>query len=129
MLLIGEKMSQSNPLYIEKYLLSLYDCGCYISTENIVNIAQEMGLELPYKKRSLLLQTLLLHAKEHNQSHRLLDLLLTLLDQKSQELSKLLQNYPKTETLLQNFIFKINATQCFLQKELSLHVKENDAKS
>ncbi len=121
-------MSQSHPLYVEKHLLSLYDCGCYLSTQNIVLIAQEMGLELPYKKRSFLLQTLLLHAKEHNQSHRLLDLLLTLLEQKSQELSKLLQNYPKTGTLLQNFILRINATKGFLQKELSLHVKENHAK-
>lgn len=118
MLLIGEKMSELYSLHVEKHLLSLFTCGCYINTQDIVDIAQEMGLELFHKKRSLLLQTLLLYANEHHQNHKLLHLLLTLLDQKSEELLTLLKNYPQTDMILQNFILKIDATKLFLHKEL-----------
>ena len=116
----------SDPLHVEKHLLSLSSCGCYINTQDIVEIGNALGIELPYKKRSLILQTLLLHAREHNQNLALLTLLCELLDRKNQALSNMLQNYPKAGFILQNFIFKTNTTKLLLQRELALHVKEND---
>ena len=116
----------SDPLHVEKHLLSLSSCGCYINTQDIVDMGSALGIELPYKKRSLIMQTLLLHAKEHNQSLTLLSLLCEMLDRKNQALLDLLQNYPKSGSILQNFIFKTNTTKLLLQRELALHVKEND---
>lgn len=117
----------SDPLHVEKHLLSLSSCGCYINTKDIVEMGNALGIELPYKKRSLILQTLLLHAKEHNQTLTLLSLLCEMLERKNQTLVDLVQNYPKAGLILQSFIFKTNTTKLLLQRELSLHVKENDA--
>ena len=114
----------SDPLHVEKHLLSLSSCGCYINTQDIVDIGTTLGIELPYKKRSLILQTLILHAKDHNQTAELLSLLCKMLDGKNQALLGLLQNYPKAGFILQNFILKSNATKLLLQRDL--HVKEND---
>ena len=116
----------SDPLHVEKYLLSLSSCGCYINTQDIVEMGSVLGIELPYKKRSLIMQTLILHAKEQNQSLTLLSLLCEILERKNQALVNLLQNYPKSGPILQNFIFKTNTTKLLLQRELALHVKEND---
>ena len=116
----------SDPLHVEKHLLSLSSCGCYINTQDIVDMGKVLGLELPYKKRSLILQTLLLHAREHSQNLTLLSLLCELLERKNQTLSNMLQNYPKASFMVQNFIFKTNTTKLLLQRELALHVKEND---
>lgn len=116
----------SDPLHVEKHLLSLSSCGCYINTQDIVDIGKALGIELPYKKRSLILQTLILNAKDHNQTLKLLALLCEMLNRKSQALLNLSQNYPKAGFVLQNFILKINTTKLLLQRELALHVKEND---
>lgn len=116
----------SDPLHLEKHLLSLSSCGSYINTQDIVDMGKVLGLELPYKKRSLILQTLLLHAREHCQNLILLALLCELLERKNQTLSNMLQNYPKAGFMVQNFIFKTNTTKLLLQRELALHVKEND---
>ena len=116
----------SDPLHVEKHLLSLSSCGCYINTQDIVEMGSVLGIELPYKKRSLIMQTLILHAKEHNQNLTLLSLLCEMLEHKNQALLNLLHNYPKSGPILQNFIFKTNTTKLLLQRELALHVKEND---
>lgn len=116
----------SDPLHIEKHLLSLSSCGCYINTKDIVELGNALGIELPYKKRSLILQTLLLHARDNDQNLALLSLLCDMLERKNQALLIMLQNYPKAGFILQNFIFKTNTTKLLLQRELALHVKEND---
>ena len=116
----------SDPLHIEKHLLSLSSCVCYINTKDIVEKGNALGIELPYKKRSLILQTLLLHARDNDQNLTLLSLLCEMLERKNQALLIMLQNYPKSGSILQNFIFKTNTTKLLLQRELSLHVKEND---
>ncbi len=119
-------MSTNALLHVEKHLLSLFTCGCYLSTQDIVVLGQELGVELAYKKRSMLLQTLFLHAKETNKNGELVALLCTLLETKAEQLLNLLRHYPKTLPLMQHFMVKINATKLLLQRELALHVKESD---
>ena len=119
-------MNTNEPLHVEKHLLSFFSCGCYISTQDIVLLGEKLGIELAYKKRSMLLQTLFLHARENNQTHVLVALLCDMLEEKAKQLSTLLHHYPKTASLMQAFLFKINATKLLLQRELALHVKESN---
>ncbi|MDD3343946.1 MAG: hypothetical protein PHR87_10260 [Sulfurospirillaceae bacterium] len=119
-------MSVDNTMPIEKHLLSLSTCGCYINTQDIVMIGEKLGLELAYKKRSMLLQTLFLHAKNEQQHCELVTLLCTLLDEKANTLLEISTHYPKINSLMQHTMLKINATKLLLQRELALYVKESN---
>ncbi|MBV5279681.1 MAG: hypothetical protein J0647_11820 [Campylobacteraceae bacterium] len=118
--------TNNDPLHVEKHLLSLFSCGCYINAQEIVEMGKILDVELPYKKRAFILQTLLIHAKQTQQSLKLLTLLCDLLDDKMQQMTKLIEKYPKTKFVMQNFLFKTNSTKLLLQRELALHVKENN---
>ncbi|MDD2384125.1 MAG: hypothetical protein PHN18_08040 [Sulfurospirillaceae bacterium] len=117
-------MNTSSTTHVEKHLLSLYTCGCYINTQDITTLGHKLGIDLAYKKRSLIMQTLFLHAQRENKKLELLTLLCTLLDTKAKQLLNLSQHYTKTAVLMQHFLFKINTSKLLLQRELALHVKE-----
>lgn len=119
-------MNTLEPLHVEKHLLSLSTCGCYISTKDIVRLGAQLGIELAYKKRSLLLQTLFIHARSHQLMLELLEYLCTLLDAKAIALQSIIRHYAHMERLQSHFLFKIHATKLLLQRELALHVKESD---
>ena len=111
-------------LHVEKKLLSLYECGCYISTQDIVNLALAMGLDLPFKKRSTLLQNLFQEVQKNATHQAFLNVLCTLLDTKQKALSSLISLYPATGHLFQAQLHRINATKSYYRREFSLHVKE-----
>lgn len=110
--------------YIEKRLLCLNECGCYISIHDLVTLAQALGLTLPYKKRSLTLQTLFLEATSQNNHMLLIENLCILLNSKKEQLFQCASLYPHAQTLLALQISKIEATQSLLEQECALHVKE-----
>jgi len=116
--------THNDPLHIEKHLLSLLDCGCYLSTLDIITLGSAIGLELPFKKRATLLQTLLLHARENKKTPQLLHALCTLLESKAHEMKNILCAYPHANAQMQPQLFKVSATQLLLQREFALHVKE-----
>ena len=113
--------------HIEKHLLSLWQCGCYINTQNIINLSSSLGIELPFKKRTFLMQTHLLHVKETKQEQDFLSLICDLLDKKAKNLQENITLYPKTGLFLQQYLHKIAKTQSLLTQELALHVKEKHA--
>ena len=108
------------PFHTEKHLLSLWQCGCYINAQNIITMGSSLGIELPFKKRSSILQTLLLHVKETKQEQRFLSLIHRLLDDKAHSLQKHLAHYPKTTSLMNPWIVKIEHTQYLLTQEFAL---------
>ena len=75
------------PFYAEKYLLSMWQCGCYINTQNIIDMGSSLGLELSFKKRSSLLQALLLYVKKLHKEQQFLSLISDLLDHKVEAFS------------------------------------------
>ncbi|MBP1681237.1 MAG: hypothetical protein H6Q35_1576 [Proteobacteria bacterium] len=115
------------PFHTEKHLLSLWQCGCYIHTQNLITIGLALGIELPFKKRSSLLQTLLLHAKETKQEQTFLFLMNALLDHKAQTLHESIVHYPKTALFMQPWLHKIEKTKHLLNREFALHVKDENA--
>jgi hypothetical protein len=116
----------SDPLRIEKHLLSLFECGCYISTHDIVLLGSHFDLELAFKKRASLLQTLLVTAREKNTTTQLLSLLCTLLESKAEEIKSLLSAYPYATSYMKPQLHKIDATKMLLSREFALHVKESN---
>jgi len=112
------------PFYTSKHLLSLWQCGCYIHTQNLITLGSALGMELPFKKRSSLLQTLLLHVKETHQESAFLSLMNALLDHKAQTLHENIAHYPKTARLMQPWLQKIEKTKHLITREFPLHVKE-----
>ena len=110
--------------FIEKRLLCLSECGCYISIHDIVTLAQRLEITLPYKKRSLSLQTLFLEANAKGEKMKLFENLCTLLHSKKEQLFQFVALYPHTQALLTQHIDKIETTNALLQQECALHVKE-----
>jgi|GEM_PF-1272890 len=117
------------PFYVDKHLLSLWQCGCYIHTQNIITIGSSLGLELPFKKRSSLLQTLLLYVKETQQEQQFLSLMCHLLDHKVEALQHQLTAYPKTAFFLQPCLTKIEKTKHLLSQEFALPLKDENAQN
>lgn len=116
-------------LHVEKKLLCLYECGCYISTQDIVTMAHAVGIDLPFKKRSTLLQSLFQEAQKNASQQAFLNVLCTLLDVKHEALSSLISLYPATGHLFQVQLHRINATKSYYRRELSLHVKGSSDES
>jgi len=112
------------PYSIEKRLLCLSECGCYISIHDIVTLSQTLGFTLPYKKRSFSLQNLFLEANAKGVKMKLFEHLCALLHSKKEQLFQFVALYPHTQTLLALQISKIEATKSLLEQECALHVKE-----
>lgn len=112
------------PYAIEQRLLCLSECGCYISIHDIVTLAQTLELNLPYKKRSLSLQTLFLEASAKGDRIKLFEHLCTLLHSKKEKLFQFVAVYPHAQTRLAQQIDKIETTHALLLQECALHVKE-----
>ena len=112
--------------YSEQHLLSLWQCGCYINAQNFITIGLALDIELPLKKRSSLLQTLLLYVKESQQEQRFLALMCNLLDHKAQTLQHHMMAYPKTALFMQPYIAKIEKTKYLLNREFALCAKDEN---
>jgi len=112
--------TNSDPLHIEKHLLSLFECGCYINTQDIIHLGSHFGLDLAFKKRASLVQTLLVTARENNTTPQLLSLLCTLLETKAEEIKSLLSAYPYATSFMKPQLLKINATKMLLSREFAL---------
>ena len=112
------------PFHTEQHLLSLWQCGCYINAQNLINIGSALGIELPFKKRSSLLQTLLLHVKSTKQEQTFLFLMNTLLDHKAQALHENIVHHPKTALFMEPWLHKIEKTKYLLNQAFSLHLKD-----
>ena len=108
---------------LEKHLLSLIHCGCYINTHEIVCIGNALDLELSFKNRSLLLQNLFIQAHKKEKNIELATHLIQLCENKKKTLLHLVTEYSSTYTIISIQIDKIRRTQQRLNQELILHVK------
>ncbi|WP_024954999.1 hypothetical protein [Sulfurospirillum arcachonense] len=106
----------NNSQIIEKSLLSIIVSGNYLSTYEIVKLGEPLDIELAHKKRSLILQTLFIQARNTNQEKRLTNKILTLLDKKEETYNTLAKNYKNSATIIGQWIQKIHSTKMLIQK-------------
>lgn len=108
---------------IEKQLLSLIHCGCYINTQDIILIGNSLNIDLSFKRRSLILQTLFIEAQKEGKIELLIKHMMQLLESKKETMLHLLTHYPHAKTFITPQLTKIAKMQQRLQEELILHVK------
>ena len=108
---------------LEKHLLSLIHCGCYINTHEIVSIGETLELDLAFKNRSLLLQNLFIQAHKKEKVVELATHFIQLCENKKETMLHLVTEYSSTYTIISIQIDKIRRTQQRLTQELILHVK------
>ncbi len=108
---------------LEKHLLSLIHCGCYINTHEIVSIGETLELDLAFKNRSLLLQNLFIQAHKKEKIVELATHFIQLCENKKETMLHLVTEYSSTYTIISIQIDKIRRTQQRLTQELILHVK------
>lgn len=108
---------------LEKHLLSLIHCGCYINTHEIVSIGETLELDLAFKNRSLLLQNLFIQAHKKEKVVELATHFIQLCENKKETMLHLVTEYSSTYTIISIQIDKIRRTQQRLNQELILHVK------
>ena len=108
---------------LEKHLLSLIHCGCYINTHEIVSIGETLELDLAFKNPSFLLQNLFIPALKTEKIVELASHLIQLCENKNETMLHLVTEYSSTYTIISIQIDKIRRTQQRLTQELILHVK------
>ncbi len=115
------KKQKNNPsqidLEIEKRLLSLFFCGQYISTKDIVLIGRKLGISLDFKNRKTIIKELFIKVKEQNKTNTLSKLLCDLLEKRNEKLLSLIRLYPSSMQILSQQIKKTKKTIELLQKE------------
>ncbi len=114
----------SDTSFLEKHLLSLIECGCYINTQDIIELGTTFGIDLAYKRRLLLLQSLFLHVKTTAQESLLALTLETLLNNKKETLFTYAKNFPHTRMELEPLFAKIEATKRLIHH----HLRSTDAR-
>lgn len=70
-------------------LLTLFFSGVYITSHDMMSIAQDLGFELPSKNRELILKNLFLEAEQRGQFEALIDALIALMQERVQQYNAL----------------------------------------
>jgi len=103
---------------VESRLLALFYSGVYITNAEIVEVAGELGLELPMKERTALLKHLMRHAHDNGETPRMLKCFITLLKKRVLAYQALVQSFPEASDIAGEWIQKANSTILLLQREM-----------
>jgi len=110
--------SHIQPSALEKQLLATYFSGFYLTHKNIIETGKNNDIELPYKKRSVILQELFIKAKKAGKYKNVLSDFIKLIDENIASFNKYAQNYPYASSIIKRWIHKANSTKALLQREL-----------
>lgn len=99
-------------------LLTLFFSGVYITSHDMVQIAHELGHELPSKNRELILKNLFLECEKANQMPQLVQKLMALLQMRIEAYSELTQLYPAIHDVSFSWIQKAHSMIKLLQQQL-----------
>ncbi|MCK9161811.1 MAG: hypothetical protein ACOX39_08330 [Arcobacteraceae bacterium] len=106
-----------NNEHIISKLLTLFFSGVYISSKDLLDIAQALDIQIPAKSRELLLKNIFAKASEDGKISQLYDLLIALLQQRVYEYKSLTINYPHIQIVSHNWINKAGALIRLLQQQ------------
>ena len=104
---------------IQKQLLSTFFSGFYLTHKDIVTIGKKIGLDLPYKKRAMILQDLFIEAEKLGKKKEVLLEFIKLTDFYIDIFKGFLVNYPNSAEVVNSWIQKVNSTKALLQREMA----------
>ncbi len=100
---------------LEISLLSITISANYLSTYDIVQIGKTLGIQLPYKKRSLILKELFIYVKKNTIQKELINELLKLIEKKEKKYQQLRQNYKNSSFIILGWLKKLNSIKRLIQ--------------
>lgn len=103
--------------YLITQLLTLFFSGNYISSKDLIDLANKLDIEFPLKSRELILKNLFALASEQNKEKELYDLLIILIQKRVQEYKKLTIQYPKIAEVSNIWINKASTMIRLLQQQ------------
>lgn len=119
---MGKKVTfhnrQSDYESLEKHLLSTYSSGVYISSYDIVVMAQKLGIELPLKERDVLMRKLFGDMKEQNRLGDLLAQLILFFKDRATLYTRLGNQHIDARDVIGNWMQKAKSTDMLLKREV-----------
>jgi hypothetical protein len=112
------KDSQSPYESLEKQLLSLFFSGVYISSHDIRQLGEKIGIELPMKDRNILLSKLFGDANKNGKSKELLVVISDFIKSRAMQYTILGNNYPYTKPLVLKWLQKVKSTDLLIKREM-----------
>lgn len=103
--------------FFEQSLLNI-SSGIYFSVKDFIDIAKELDISLPFKTREIVLQKLLLEAKQKKLNDKLITLFFQKLEEKKEQYLALHINYEKSKPLISNWLRQLESTKMLIQREL-----------
>lgn len=94
--------------HIINQLLTLFFSGVYITSQEMIQMAYDLGIELPSKSRELILKNLFLEAEKMNKFEALLEAFILLFQERIQQYNALNQDYPGIKEVSGAWILKAN---------------------
>jgi len=110
---------QSDYESLEKFTLSVYHSGVYVSTHDLVQIGHAMGNEYPYKERDVLLRKMLGDAKDTGRLEELLTHLTHLLKARAEIYSELGNQHMAARGIISKWLHKAKTTDRLIKSEIA----------
>ena len=102
---------------IERQLLNTFFSGIYISAKEFLDIGRDMKMEgLALKSRELLIKEVVSRADKNGQTAELSQKLVVIISQRVKEYQKLIDNYPKSVSIVSQLVQKANASKRLVQR-------------
>lgn len=111
------KEEQSKYQHIINQLLTLFFSGTYISSNDMMNIANKMGYEMPSKSREIFLKNLFLEAEKDDKLDTLFDEFIKLLMARINEYKSLNIAFPSMIAVSSIWMQRANSVLRLLQQQ------------
>lgn len=108
---------------LQKKLITLFFSGIYITSKDLIDMAEQLDIELPSKDREILMKYLFSETVKTQQTDKLLSLIVELLNIRIEEYKSLTISFPAIAKLSTNWINRANSIKAiiFAQKRRSIY--------
>lgn len=102
---------------LESHFLNAFHSGLYLSAQELANIGQKYGIEVPLKTRELIIKNLLNDAQKIDKLQEVILDISNIINERTQALQDLSANYPNAADFLASIMQKVNASNLLLKRQ------------
>lgn len=103
---------------IENHFLNTFFSGVYLSAGDLIDIAKKNEIELSMNSREILIKDLLNKADENEKLNSVITTILTIIDERINELHRLSLEYPQSRNPLATLAQKCVGSKSLLAREM-----------